>query len=423
MNTAIPLRTLRLGSLLAGLLACGLAGAQTAPPPAAAASAPAGPTLRAELRTLLLEAQTLLTDKNPAAAKEKLQAANAIADKTPYESYITARIGMALAITQDDAVNAARLLEQVLQLNASGAWISAAETLPMMQSVGIAHYRVKDYAQAAAWMERNIKAGGTESAVRDLRMQSYLLAGNLERGSELLTEEIAAAEKANRLPAQAHLEMLVQARTALKDTAGSTKVLEKLVQLYPNKDHWRSLMNRLWSRSDLAIRLQLDVFRLVFFVTAPDEVTDFSEYVDFAQKAGFSSEALRIYDQGAALGLLGTSDAHKKLRAKLVQETEQDRKTLAADTAAALKKPDGFALFNIGLNLVGMQQFDKGLELMEKALAKGIAKRPEDARLRLGVAYALAGQADKARQTLASVSGPEGLDSLVLYWTWAIKKP
>jgi tetratricopeptide (TPR) repeat protein len=209
----------------------------------------------------------------------------------------------------------------------------------------------------------------------------------------------------------------------LKDTAGSTKVLEKLVQLYPSKDHWRSLMNRLWSRSDLAIRLQLDVFRLVFFVTAPDEVTDFSEYVDFAQKAGFSSEALRIYDQGAALGLLGTSDAHKKRRAKLVQETEQDRKTLATDTAAALKKPDGFALFNIGLNLVGMQQFDKGLELMEKALAKGIAKRPEDARLRLGVAYALAGQADKARQTLASVSGPEGLDSLVLYWTWAIKKP
>ena len=96
---------------------------------------------------------------------------------------------------------------------------------------------------------------------------------------------------------------------------------------------------------------------------------------------------------------------------------------MVADTAAALKKPDGLALFNIGLNMVGMQQFDKGLELMEKAITKGLAKRPEDARLRLAVAYAQAGQADKARQTFATVSGPEGLDELVRYWGWAIRKP
>lgn len=417
------MRTVRLSALLACLMACGLAGAQSTPAPASTASAPAGPTLRAELRTFLFDAQTLLGEKKPDAAKEKWNLANAVADKTPYEAYITARIGMALAITQDDALNANKLLEQVLQLNASGAWITVAETLPMMQSVGIAHYRVKDYAQAAAWMERNIKAGGTEQSVRDIRMQSYLLAGNLERGSELLTEEIAAAEKADKRPQQAHLEMLAQARTALKDPQGSTKALEKLVQLYPSKDHWRSLLSRLWSRSDLALRLQLDVFRLAFFVGTPEEAGDYSEYMDFAQKAGLSSEALRVFDQGAAAGLLGTSDAHKKLRAKLVQETEQDRKSIAADTAAALKKPDGFALFNIGMNLVGMQQFDKGLELMEKALAKGIAKRPEDARLRLAVSYAQAGQADKALQHFATVSGPEGLDDLVRYWTWAIRKP
>lgn len=417
------MRTVRLSALLACLIASGLAGAQTPPPPAPAASTPAGPTLRAELRALLLDAQTLLNEKKPDAAKEKLKLANAIADKTPYESYITARIEMTMAITQDDAVSATKLLEQVLQLNAGGAWITTAETLPMMQAVGIAHYRVKDYAQAAAWMERNIHAGGTEQLVRDIRMQSYLLTGNLERGSALLTDEIAAAEKANKVPPQSHLEMLAQARTALKDSRGSTQALEKLVQFYPNKDHWRSLMSRLWSRSDLAVRLQLDVFRLAFFVSTPEEASDYSEYMDFAQKAGFSAEALRIYDQGATAGLLGTSDAHKKLRAKLSQEVEQDRKTLATDTAAALKKPDGFALFNIGMNLVGMQQFDKGLDLMEKALAKGISKRPEETRLRLAVAYAQAGQTDKALQHFATVSGPEGLDDLVRYWTWAIRKP
>ncbi len=371
----------------------------------------------------MLDAQNLINEKKPAAAREKIQLANALADKTPFESYILTRVSLDLAISEDDATNAAKLLEKVLELNASGAWLPQEKTLPLMHSVGVAHYRVKDYAQAAAWLERNVKAGGTSESVRDVRIRSYLLAGNAARGSELLNEEIAASEGAKKPPSEIYLKMLAQTLTGMKDTAGSTKALEKLVQYYPSKESWRNLINRLWGRSDLASRLHLDVFRLAFYVSSPEEASDFSEYIEFAQKASYSAEALRVYDQGASAGLLGTSDANKKLRAKLSLEAEQDRKSLAADTAAALKKPDGFALFKIGMNLVGMEQFDKGLELMEKALAKGIPKRPEDARLHLAVAYVQAGQNDKAMQTLTTVSGPEGLDDLVRYWTWAIRKP
>lgn len=413
--------------LNAVLIACALvaptAWAQTAPAPANAASSPAAPTIRPELRTLLLETQALLTDKKFPQAREKVQLASAIADKTPYENFIVARIALSIAIADDDAPNAHKLMEQVLELNAKGAWLKTEETLPLMHAVGITHYRTKDYAQSANWMDRNIKAGGDDPAVKNVRIQAYLLGGNLQRGSDLINEEIAASEQAKKAPAQNHLEMLAQARNNLKDTAGYTRALELLVQYYPSKDSWRLLINRLWSRSDLASRLQLDVFRLAFYNGTPEEATDYSEYVDFAQKGGFSGEALSTYDQGVTAGLLGNTDAQKKLRAKLVQENEQDRKNLAADTAAALKKPDGFALFNIGLNLVGMKQFDKGLELMEKGIAKGLPRRPEEARLRLGVAYAQAGQADKAVQTLATVSGPEGLTELARYWTLAARKP
>lgn len=414
--------------LNAVLVACALVApvaswAQTAVAPDAAASAPAGPSIRAELRTLLLETQSFLNAKKYPQAREKVQLANAIADKTPYEDYIVARIALSIAIADDDAPSANKLLEQILVLNTKGAWLKTEETLPLMHAVGVANYRTKEYAQAAQWMDRNIKAGGEDPVVKNVRINAYLLAGNMQRGSELLNEEIAAAEQAKKPPAQNHLEMLAQARNNLKDTPGYTRALEMLVLHYPSKDNWRSLVNRLWGRSDLASRLQLDVFRLAFFVGTPEEGSDYSEYVDFAQKGGFSGEALNAYDQGAAAGLLGSTDAHKKLRAKLVLDNEQDRKNLAADTAAALKKPDGFALFNIGLNLVGMKQFDKGLELMEKGIAKGIPRRPEDARLRLGMAYALAGQADKATQTLATVSGPEGMTELARYWTLALRKP
>ncbi|MEI8155892.1 MAG: hypothetical protein WCH60_03440 [Burkholderiales bacterium] len=422
----MTLRSIQLSALLACTLIGPAALAQAAPSPATAASAPALPALRAEVRIPLLESQTLVGEKKYAQAKLKVQDALAIANKTPYEEYITTRVALAIANGEDDAPAANKFLERILQLTANETWLKPEDAQHLMHSVGITHYRAKDYAQAAVWLDRNIKAGGTEQAAKDARIQSYLLSGNLQRGSDLINEEIALSEKAGKPPTQAYLQMLAQARNGLKDTTGSTRALEMLVQYYPSKDHWRSLINRLWGRSDLAPQLQLDVFRLAFHTGTLEETTDFSEYIDFAQKATFAAEALRVFDQGVTAGLMGSganAEAHKKLRAKLVHEVEQDRKTLAADTGVAQKKPDGLALFNIGFNMVAMEQVDKGLDLMEKAIAKGLAKRPADAKLRLAVAYAQAGQTEKALQTFATVSGTDGPDDLVRYWKWAIRKP
>jgi tetratricopeptide (TPR) repeat protein len=422
-------RIVRLSALLAYTWIGSAALAQTTPTPtptpaaAAAVSAATLPTLRAEVRTPLLEAQTLLSEKNYVQAKIKTREASGVANKTPYEDYVTTHFALSIANGEDDAPAAAKFLERVLQLSANETWLKPEEAQHLMHAVGITHYRAKDYAQAAVWLDRNIKAGGTEQSAKDARIQSYLLSGNLQRGSELINEEIRLNEKAGKTPTQRYLEMLAQARNGLKDSAGSTRALEMLVQYYPSKDHWRSLINRLWGRADLAPQLQLDVFRLAFFTGTPEEASDYSEYIEFAQKAGFSAEALRVFDQGVTAGQMGSTDAHKKLRVKLSQEVEQDRKTMAVDTAAALKKPDGLALFNIGFNMVGMQQVDKGLDLMEKAIAKGLAKRPTDARFRLAVAYAQAEQTEKALQTFATTSGPEGLDDLVRYWKWALRKP
>lgn len=72
---------------------------------------------------------------------------------------------------------------------------------------------------------------------------------------------------------------------------------------------------------------------------------------------------------------------------------------------------------------MGQGQFDKGIELLEKGIAKGLPKRPEDARLHLAIAQVLAGQTDKAKQTFATVSGSGGMDDLVRYWLLAIRKP
>lgn len=436
------MRTIRSNALFASLLLAGVALAQQGPPPknakpgerapafqpAAGASAPVAPSVRPEVGKPLIEAQTLLNEKKLAQAKEKLLAANSVPDKTPYENYVISRLTLSAAIAEDDAETVEKMLDTATQLSkdGGGGWLKPEEALALTEAVGIVQYRVKKYPQAALWMDRYLQAGGTDPQAKALRIQAFYLGANYPRAVALTDEEITQSKKDGKTPSASNLEILAQSYDKLKDNAGYVRALEMLVQYYPKKDYWQSLVNRLWLKTDLAARLQLDVFRLAFQTGTLQETNDYTEYMDFAQKAGYSAEALKVYDQGAAAGLLGTganAAAHAKLRAKLVQESEQDRKTMNADVANAMKKPDGTSMVRVGMNLVGLGQFDKGLDLMEKGIAKGALKRPEDARLDLAIAYVMAGQMDKATQNFAAVSGKEGLDELGRYWTLAIRKP
>lgn len=423
------MRNYPLNTLIAALLLSSPAIAQTAAPapaPATAASAPAGPTVRPEIGKVLQEVQALINEKKYPAAKEKLIAANAFSDKTPYENYLAVLLGLNVAIREDDVVNSDKLLDQFLALNSTGKWMKQSDVLDTVYNVVVTSFNAKRFELSSKWADLYIDQGGSNAAIRSVRARSYVLAGDYKRGIELADQEIAAATKAGQAPSLIYLEIMLQAKSQLKDTAGVTHAVELLVTHYPKKEYWQSLVNRLWARPDLAPALHLDVFRLGFYTGSLTEASDYLEYIDFAQRGGYSAEALAAFEKGVQLGLLGSepnAEAHKKLHAKLAAEVEQDKKTAAVDIANAMKKPNGVAMVNLGFSLVGQGQFDKGIELLEKGIAKGLPKRPEDAKLHLAVAHVLAGQPEKAKQVFATVSGKEGLDELVRYWLLAIRKP
>jgi thioredoxin-like negative regulator of GroEL len=54
--------------------------------------------------------------------------------------------------------------------------------------------------------------------------------------------------------------------------------------------------------------------------------------------------------------------------------------------------------------------------MLEEALTKPALKRPEEIRLRLAVAYAQAGQVDKARKLLAAVKADDGGSEIARLW-------
>jgi hypothetical protein len=101
-----------------------------------------------------------------------------------------------------------------------------------------------------------------------------------------------------------------------------------------------------------------------------------------------------------------------------------DAKDIACGEAGAAEAKDGAGLVNLGWAYVTMDQFDKGIPSMEQRIAEGVAKKPEDYKLRLGMAYAKAGRKAEAVKTLESIKGSDGLGDIARYWIlWVNRAP
>ena len=70
----------------------------------------------------------------------------------------------------------------------------------------------------------------------------------------------------------------------------------------------------------------------------------------------------------------------------------------------------------LGMKLVYAGQAAKGVQLMQQGIAKGGLKRPEDAKLHLGISQLAAGDKAKAQATFKSVQGTDGTADLARLW-------
>ena len=102
-----------------------------------------------------------------------------------------------------------------------------------------------------------------------------------------------------------------------------------------------------------------------------------------------------------------------------------------ADTAAAIDKEaveaaamkDGNDLVKTGTVYASMGQYDKAVDLIEKGIAKGGLKRPDDARLRLGLALANAPKTRaKGLQMLRQVGGNDGTSDVAKLYAVVVQQ-
>lgn len=371
-------------------------------------------SVRAEVGTPLQAAQSLIKSQKYKEALVKVRDADAVPGKTANETYLVERMRIAAASGAGDMATAAKAFDAI---SGSGK-LAAPDKLRMIESIAGGYYRAKDYPKAVEWAQRYTREGGSSAQMQTLLIQAQYLGGDTAGVTKELVAEIQADEKAGRVPSEDRLKLLMNATARQPEGSAYSFALERLITYYPKKEYWAEMIAGVQRKPGFSDRFSLDIYRLMLATGTMRGASDYMEMTQLALQAGFADEAKAAIEKGFAAGVLGTgaeAERQKRLRDLAVKKAAEARAEAPAKEADALAAKDGAALVAVGFNQALSGQAAKGVPLIEKGIAKGGLKRPEDAKLRLGQAMVLAGD-PKAVGVLRSVLGADGTADLARMW-------
>jgi hypothetical protein len=382
---------------------------------ASACSLAAAQALRPEVAKPLQQAGELLKVGKSKEALAKVREADAVPNKTAAEQLTIDRMRGAAAQRAGDHATTIQAFEAVY---ASGK-LSAAEQAQVAESLAYAYAQTKDVAKAQAWIARAQAAGGNSAQLKALQAYLQGQSGDYAAIARDAAAAVSTAEQSGQRPAEADLLRLVDAYQHSNNPAYGA-ALEKLLAYYPKKEYWAATLARLPRKPGFADRYALDVMRLKLASGTMSRTDDFMEMAQLALQAGYPAEAKKIVERGYAAGALGSgaeAERHKRLRDLALKQDAESSASIAARASEATAAKDGNALVQAGYVYVTLGETDKGIALIEQGITKGGLKRPEDAKLRLGMAQLQSpkGKA-KATQTLRSVQGSDGSADIARLW-------
>jgi len=367
----------------------------------------------------------LTASKGFAPALKKMTDANSAKDAAALQAALTE--AQASASTRDDKylVGFYQLQLGILgkdqALQGQGLDVMLESGLTPAENIGVYNfysgnfaYGAKNYTKAIQRLEAAKAAGSTESALAPMLMDSYLNAGQIDKGWEIAQAGIASARAAGTKPSE---ELFVRPAQAFQKANRTNEMLDVLtmrVQDYPTPATWRNTLYILLQQSGGDKELNLDILRLMRATNSMTQRPEYLEYAGLATEAGYPGEVVALIKHGQNSGAIPKTDAHfGGILESQTPRATADAAAVAADATKPATLSNPKAARATADALVGNGDAAKAIPLYQAALAAS----PTDAviQYRLGVAQALAGQSDAAVASFAKVQGNR--QRLAQLWT------
>jgi hypothetical protein len=368
--------------------------------------------MRSEVLKPLAAAQEALKNNQAEQALSRIREALAVAQLTSAERTLVLRTQAVAALRAQNWDLAIEALEHLL----SSPEVTAADRLPLLESLISAAQQKKDHAKVVKSARQYLKEGGPKPVVRLVMIQTLAVMGDHKQVVNEMQEKVRLDVAAGLKTPEQELRLLAMSQRQLKDNAGYQSTLRRLLEAYPSKAYWAEVIQRLAQQVSLNPRLELDLYRLLDQTDNLEEAGDYTEMAQLALKAGLPAEALRVMAKGFDVGILGQgaeAAAHNKLRTEAQKKVQEDERSFAQFEQSA---QDSTAWAGVGNVYASQLNWAAANVAYAKALAVGGVRREPELRLHHAISLIKAGQKDAARQQLAAVQGDALAVELASLW-------
>jgi hypothetical protein len=217
---------------------------------------------------------------------------------------------------------------------------------------------------------------------------------------------------------QSTLELLNRCAYEAHDEQAQQAALEQLVIEFNQGKYWSDLLDSADRTSGLTNPDMLDIYRLRLLTNTLRNASDYETATEIAIQLGFSTEAQAFAQKGIETKQLA-ADRGARLLNMAKTNAAADVAALAKTQAAAAASKSGDASVKLGEDLWGMGKYQDALTAIKAGIAKGTTN-PDEAQIRLAMAYIGLHQRDQALQALKGVSKTAPAHTQTLARLWSI---
>lgn len=372
------------------------------------------PALRNKVYEKLAEAQEAAEAKDYNTAAKVLDSMIATGGKKALNSYELANVYNLYAFiyySREDYAGALKAYEQVV----------AQPDIPIAMEVNTKFTIAQLYFVQEEWQKginallEWFKVTETPNAnAYVLLSQGYYQVKDYDKALFNVEKAISMYEAKDKIPKEQWYNLARFLYFEKDDTNKTVDILEILLKYYPKKQYWVQLSHMYGEQKKESE--QLSAMDTAYVQGMLDKGTEQVTMAYLYLNGDLPYKAAKVMDKGLKNKSIDDKSRNWEIAGSAWRQAQEIKKAIPAMEAAAAKSDQGELYTRLGNVYLDGDQFKKAITALNKGLSRGGVKRPDTARLVLGMAYFNDKQYNKARDAFKAAGRDERSAKYASQW-------
>ncbi len=363
------------------------------------------PALRNKVYEQLAEAQTAAEAKNYSEAAKILDGMIASGGKNSLNSYELANVYNLYAFihySREDYGKALKAYEQVVAQADIPVAMEMNTRFTIAQLYFVQEQWQKGINALLQWFEMTDNPNANAYV---LLAQGYYQTKDYDKALKNVEKAIGMYKEKGKLPKEQWFNLARFLYFEKNDINKTVDVLEELLTYYPKKQYWVQLSHMYGEQKK--DKKQLAAMETAYVQDMLDKGTEQVTMAYLYLNAEVPYKAAKVMDKGLKDGSIEGKSKNWEIAGSAWRQAQELDKSIPAMEQAAAKSDTGELYARLGNIYLDGDEYKKAITAINKGLSRGGVKRPDTARLVLGMAYFNDKQYDKAREAFKAAGRDE----------------